>query len=308
MISYSRVQNESPTLDTFQDLLERNALVFYSARTAKSLHTHWQLMKQYALLPDQQSQLVAAASAFSASFGAISGISGRHNEPSTGNVPAKLQTFDEAEAELNDAELLAEQRDDTIELELTLADRCNKKEIRMLENELTRWTVLVDSLTGVGFIPEFDNQTLAVLRGRLVRYLMRSREISFGRTTKDQAVDVDLSLEGPAHKASRRQGTIKLRSNGDFFIVNEGKRPLYIDGAPLLQGTKGRLGNNAVIEVSSSGEGDRLIAGVIRMVLCTDGRAAFHISHQQRSDQRHQTGERQDERSAQLKCYAQWVK
>lgn len=209
-------------------------------------------MKQYTLLPDQQSQMIAAASAAATASG--SSISGNRNIEPTGSVPAKLLTFDEAEAELNDAELLAEQRDDTVELELTLADRCNKKEIRMLENELTRWTVLVDSLTGVGFIPEFDNQTLAVLRGRLVRYLMRSREISFGRTTKDQAVDVDLSLEGPAHKASRRQGTIKLRSNGDFFIVNEGKRPLFIDGAPLLQGNKGRLGNNAVIEVSDATE------------------------------------------------------
>lgn len=26
--------------------------------------------------------------------------------------------------------------------------------------------------------PDFDNQTLAVLRGRMVRYLMRSREVS----------------------------------------------------------------------------------------------------------------------------------
>lgn len=30
----------------------------------------------------------------------------------------------------------------------------------------------------LGFAPEFDNQTLAVLRGRLVRYLMRSREVT----------------------------------------------------------------------------------------------------------------------------------
>ncbi len=26
--------------------------------------------------------------------------------------------------------------------------------------------------------PDFDNQTLAALRGRMVRYLMRSREVS----------------------------------------------------------------------------------------------------------------------------------
>lgn len=239
-------QTETPTIEVFQDLLDKNAQTFYSARTAKALVAHWQLMKQYSLLPDQHHALQSSA---------------------LSDAPL---SFNEAEEQLNDSELTAEQLDETLELELALADRANKKEIRMLENELTRWTVLVDSLTGIGFTPEFDNQTLAVLRGRLVRYLMRSREvslntfiqyyieyikysviiqISFGRTTKDHTVDVDLTLEGPAHKVSRRQGTIKLRSNGDFFVVNEGKRPLFIDGAPLLQGSKGRLSNNTIIEV-----------------------------------------------------------
>ena len=36
-------------------------------------------------------------------------------------------------------------------------------------------------------------------------------QISLGRRTKDNHVDVDLSLEGPAWKISRRQGIIKLR-------------------------------------------------------------------------------------------------
>lgn len=74
-------------------------------------------------------------------------------------------------------------------------------------------------------------------------------QITFGRTTKEQTVDVDLTLEGPAYKVSRKQGTIKLRSNGDFFISNEGKRPIYIDGMPLLAGSKNRINNNCVIEV-----------------------------------------------------------
>ncbi|KAG9333973.1 hypothetical protein JZ751_009289 [Albula glossodonta] len=56
--------------------------------------------------------------------------------------------------------------------------------------------------------PDFDNQTLAALRGRMVRYLMRSREITLGRATKDKQIDVDLSLEGPAWKISRKQGTL----------------------------------------------------------------------------------------------------
>lgn len=128
--------------------MDKNALVFYPARTAKALSAHWQLMKQYSLLPDQTVQIPKNDS---------------------------LLSFSDAEDLLNDAELI-DAKDDTLDLELAMADRKSKKEIRQLENELSRWSVLVDSLTE-GSTPEFDNQTLAVLRGRLVRYLMRSREV-----------------------------------------------------------------------------------------------------------------------------------
>ena len=42
---------------------------------------------------------------------------------------------------------------------------------------MTKWQGLVDKVRGDS-PPDFDNQTLAVLRGRLVRYLMRSKEVS----------------------------------------------------------------------------------------------------------------------------------
>lgn len=60
---------------------------------------------------------------------------------------------------------------------------------------------------------------------------------------------MDLSLEGPAWKISRRQGTIRLRNNGDFFISSEGKRPIFVDSRPILAGNKMKLNNNSVIEV-----------------------------------------------------------
>ena len=56
--------------------------------------------------------------------------------------------------------------------------RLAKTEIKQLENEVGRWQVLVEAVTGIS-PPDFDAQTLAVLRGRLVRYLMRSREVPF---------------------------------------------------------------------------------------------------------------------------------
>lgn len=80
-------------------------------------------MKQYSLLPDQTVQ------------------------PNT--RPDQLLSFSDAEELLQDSELV-EPKDEVLDLEYALADRANKKEIRQLENELTRWGVLVDSLTGVG--------------------------------------------------------------------------------------------------------------------------------------------------------------
>lgn len=50
-------------------------------------------------------------------------------------------------------------------------------------------------------------------------------------------------------------GIIKLKNNGDFFIANEGRRPIYIDGRPVLCGSKWRLSNNSVVEVSWKGGG-----------------------------------------------------
>ncbi|XP_010209514.1 PREDICTED: LOW QUALITY PROTEIN: microspherule protein 1, partial [Tinamus guttatus] len=215
--------SSQPTLDTFQELLHKHPDVFYPARTARALQLHWQLMKQYYLLHDQSVQQLPKGD--------------------------QVLNFSDAEDMLDDNKL-KDVRDEVLEHELTVADRRQKREIRQLEQELPKWQVLVDSITGMSS-PDFDSQTLAVLRGRMVRYLMRSREITLGRATKDNQIDVDLALEGPAWKISRKQGIIKLKNNGDFFIANEGRRPIYIDGRPVLGGNKWKLNNNSVVEIAS---------------------------------------------------------
>lgn len=157
-------------------------------------------------------------------------------------------TFNDAEELIQDSEL-TDPPDETLDTELKLQQRRNIKEIRQLENEVGRWNVLVDSVTGM--CPgELDSQTLAVLRGRMVRYLMRSREITIGRSGKGHNVDIDLSLEGPAHKISRRQATLRLRNTGEFYLSSEGKRPIFVDGKPVTAGSKIRLYDNAVVEIA----------------------------------------------------------
>jgi len=218
----SSSSTSSSNLKLFEDLLANHPNVFHRGRTAKALQNHWMAMKMYHLLPDQTVQPLPK---------------GDH-----------VLNFSDAEDAIEDSDL-QEPADDALEHELSVSDRRQKKEIRRLEAELPRWQVLVDAVTGVS-PPEFDNQTLAVLRGRLVRYLMRSREITIGRATKDNQIDVDLSLEGPAWKVSRRQGIIKLKTNGDFLISNEGQRSIYVDGAPVSVGAKCQLANNAVVEIA----------------------------------------------------------
>ena len=44
---------------------------------------------------------------------------------------------------------------------------------------------------------------------------------------------------------------IKLRNTGEFMIANEGKRPIFVDGKPVLAGNKTKLNNNSVVEISS---------------------------------------------------------
>ncbi|XP_026319363.1 microspherule protein 1 isoform X2 [Hyposmocoma kahamanoa] len=212
-----------PAPEKFQELLEQNPHVFYSSRTAKSLMAHWQLLKQYQLLPDQTVQ------------------------PLPKGQTENVLTFSDAEETINDSEL-PDFKEDGIDVEMHLADRIEKKDIRLLENSLSRWQVLVQSVAGGNV--ELDKNTLAVLRGRLVRYLMRSREIAVGRSTRDHTIDVDLSLEGPAVKVSRKQATIRLRNTGDFFMSSEGKRPIFVDGRPVLQGNKVKLNHNSVIEIA----------------------------------------------------------
>ncbi|KAJ8910829.1 hypothetical protein NQ315_015564 [Exocentrus adspersus] len=215
--------NPQPTVETFAELLSQHADVFYTGRTAASLFRHWQTLRMYHLLPDQV-------------LGPL---------PTSGRA---IMTFNDAEELIQDSEL-SEPPDDSLDKELKLQQRRNIKEIRQLENEVGRWNVLVDSVTGV--CPgELDSQTLAVLRGRMVRYLMRSREISIGRSGKGHMVDIDLSLEGPAHKISRRQATLRLRNTGEFYLSSEGKRPIFVDGRPITAGNKVRLYDNAVVEIS----------------------------------------------------------
>lgn len=232
-----------PGLDAFKQLLDSNRNVFLPFRTERHLESHWMSMKYYNLIP-----MV---------------YNGRPLQPRREELPSFSEVEETVDIDIlntltehiatnfGGSTVASKLKEDPVHQELMINARRVKREIRKLENEIPKWQALVDSMRGTSQ-SDFDdsNSSLAVLRGRHMRYLMILRQISFGRNTKNSIVDVDLSLEGPAKKISRRQGMIELQANGEFIIVNTGKRPFYVDSQPVLRnGNCTVIHNNSVIEI-----------------------------------------------------------
>jgi microspherule protein 1 len=128
-----------------------------------------------------------------------------------------------------------------------LSDRQSKKEILKLEDDLPQWSELLDLPPS----PSFDEGVLAILKGRVVQYIMRTHEVTLGRNSGVKQVTFDLSLEGPAFKISRHQATINMKSDGSFVIKNVGRRSLFLGGHAIVTGETGQLKDNQVLEISS---------------------------------------------------------
>ena len=74
-------------------------------------------------------------------------------------------------------------------------------------------------------------------------------QITYGRNASDMRVDIDFSLEGPTWKISRRHGMIKMTNEGKFMLHNQGRRPVFINGAPVVSGSVMQLQHNSALEV-----------------------------------------------------------
>lgn len=269
-----------PSVEVFQRLLEDHPEVFLPTRTAKLLRKQWGLMRQYQLLADQTLQPQPRHESV-VSFAEIERIVeqelleesmqrlqpnqqstvnyGSTSTVTTGAPPTSSATTSHhyqqhqspgGAGHPNPNHHHLNQQNNEAGQEILSSIRKSMLEIRMLENEIPKYQCLLDSITGIT-PSDFTNNTYAVLRGRLVRYLMRSMEVTIGRSTKDFLVDVDLSLEGPASKISRIQAIIKLAPTGEFSLFNAGKRPIYVDGRPLLTESSARIYHNSLLDFST---------------------------------------------------------
>ncbi|KHJ43575.1 hypothetical protein D918_06080 [Trichuris suis] len=115
------------------------------------------------------------------------------------------------------------------------------------EAERSKLPVAVEHLPDAGWSP--SPSTLAILRGRVVEYLIRTPEVVLGHGGLYPFYGVDLSCEGPCWKIGQRQAVIRWRATGEWWLSNEGHTPVTIDGLPCVSGAKAKLSTNSVVEI-----------------------------------------------------------
>jgi hypothetical protein len=90
---------------------------------------------------------------------------------------------------------------------------------------------------------------LACLVGKRAKFYLSRPEVSLGRNTKFQTVDIDLSEEGSCSKVSRQQGMIRMHSGGSFYFQNFGQRKVRVDNVVVPYKRRIVLENGSLVDV-----------------------------------------------------------
>jgi hypothetical protein len=122
-------------------------------------------------------------------------------------------------------------------------EKLTQREILKVEKEYARDR---DSLR------ERDTKMLATIRGRKVRYCVRTKEVVIGRGSILDPVDISLMEEGPKepNKCSRRHAIVKMKRDGEFYIKNIGKLALYINNKEVVPSKKRHLRDSCIIRIA----------------------------------------------------------
>jgi len=87
-----------------------------------------------------------------------------------------------------------------------------------------------------------------------LRVLMTKTEVTLGRATADNAVDMNIAEEAEVqgNKVSRQQATIKLKEDGRFYMRNIGRKVMHVNGMLVDRGQRAVLPDSCLIEVGGA--------------------------------------------------------
>ncbi|VDN04758.1 unnamed protein product [Thelazia callipaeda] len=205
-------------LATFEQLLQQNKGAFHHARTASILQQHWLEMKSWDLLQDQR------------------------------KARNRVLDFSEIEQKI--------EWNGGWDWHTNIEETRLFKATTLAERSWLDWQkVHVEAVSGISDDSQMGDGVWGVLKGRVVRYILRGETVLIGRSTQFHSVDVNLAVEGPVATISRKQAILRAVRNEDtktleVFLCNIGKPPMYVNGKTLLNGDKIRVFNNGLIEIA----------------------------------------------------------
>uniref|UniRef100_A0A0E0HXQ7 FHA domain-containing protein n=1 Tax=Oryza nivara TaxID=4536 RepID=A0A0E0HXQ7_ORYNI len=89
----------------------------------------------------------------------------------------------------------------------------------------------------------------AVLYGQHLKYYIKDPEVTLGRETSEEHVDIDLGKEGKANTISRQQAIIKMDKGGSFHITNIGKAPIFVNSKEVPCNECTHLISDALLQI-----------------------------------------------------------
>ena len=184
----------------FQKLLSNNQNIFFPSREPNDLFKRWTYLHSNYLLNDQAAL--------------------RNNKSQFEDIKAVVQYKDTGESTIDELE----------EKQIVMKKYLNSKihEFRVLQTEIEQLVKCLSAISGIRK-SQFDSNVYAYLQGVRVRFLIKNKQITLGRNTKDVHVDLDLTMEGFSKRISRFQAVINLLQNGKFMIFNSGSNDFRVN-------------------------------------------------------------------------------
>eukprot|EP00002_Diphylleia_rotans_P016537 TRINITY_DN321_c1_g1_i3.p1 TRINITY_DN321_c1_g1~~TRINITY_DN321_c1_g1_i3.p1 ORF type:complete len:256 (+),score=57.35 TRINITY_DN321_c1_g1_i3:82-849(+) len=108
----------------------------------------------------------------------------------------------------------------------------NKQALAVQKSLEAQQVAKIASLQTQTLKPPVDN-VHAIFRGKKINFEMKSDIAVIGRSTKENRVDINIALEGPASTVSRKHAQITMAPNKVFVLENFGRKPIIVNGEPL---------------------------------------------------------------------------
>jgi len=274
----------------FLAVLERHRDKFHSMRTAKGLESHFYRIRRSKVLIQEKEEEKSSKTSVNSIPTQLSGeqkemkvempigdkeaipmsISAQNSSSSlvfTANANANagldkselhqkqesIRVEDSNFSDIETEDCLHSLTNNSLEKKLSVSERIRmnirRKEYEKLQNTEGKFILSLEK--ALELEKQRNSNSMALLRGKKLRYWMTKKSILLGRDSPGNKVDVNLEIETHCSRVSRKQAQIKLKRDGNFYLKNIGKNLMFVNGKPVESNKTRKLLDKCLVEISN---------------------------------------------------------